>query len=132
MANFVYTQGKEGIGDDSINMLADDIRVALVSAAYTPNSLTDEFLSSVSGIVARSLALSGKSFTDGVFDAANITVSAVSGVAVTQLVIFKHTGVDATARLIARYDTGTGLPLTPSGADVPITWDNGASKIFAL
>jgi hypothetical protein len=85
-----------------------------------------------SDVVARSGALSGKTFTNGVFDASDVTVGAVAGAEVTQIVLFKHTGSDATARLIARYDTGTGLPFTPSGADVPITWDNGANKIFAL
>ena len=36
------------------------------------------------------------------------------------------------AELICYLDTGTGLPVTPTGADIAITWDSGASKIFAL
>jgi hypothetical protein len=132
MANAIFLEGKAGILDGSIDVAADDIRVALLTAAYTPNLLTNKFLSDLTGIVARSPALSGKTTTGGVFDAANTTVAAVTGAEVTQLVLFKHTGADGTARVIAYYNVGTGLPFTPSGADVPITFDNGASKIFAL
>ena len=34
--------------------------------------------------------------------------------------------------LIAHLDTGTGFPVTPNGSDITVTWDAGASKIFAL
>jgi len=132
MANFLYAKGKEGLLDGSINLESDDIRVALVSAAYTPNVNADDLMNDLTGIVARSGALSGKTFTLGVFDANDVLVGSVSGSVVTQLVLFKHTGSDATARLIANFNTGTGLPFTPSGSSVPITWDNGSSKIFAL
>ena len=48
--------------------------------------------------------------------------------------VFKHTGADATARLIAYIDTPTsGLPFTPAVSQtVNVTWDNGANKIFKL
>ena len=47
--------------------------------------------------------------------------------------LFKHTGSDATARLICYIDTATGLPFTPAaGQAVAITWDNGSNKIFKL
>ena len=29
-------------------------------------------------------------------------------------------------------DTATGLPITPNGGDIIVTWDNGANKIFKL
>lgn len=134
MSNFMYDEAKERILDGTIDLAADDIRVALVDATYSPNQSADEFLSTLSSaIVARSGALASKTFANGAFDAADTTVSAVTGAEVTQIVVFKHTGSDATARLILHFDTGvTGLPFTPSGADVPITWSNGASKIFRL
>jgi hypothetical protein len=34
--------------------------------------------------------------------------------------------------LIAYIDTATGLPVTPGGGDIDITWDNGSNKIFKL
>jgi len=134
MSNFVYQLACGSILNQDIDLVNDDIRIALVSAAYTPNLVSDQFVDDLgAAIVARSGALSGKSVSaSGVFDADDVTVSAVSGDPVTQLVGFKHTGDDTTARLIWLMDTGTGLPFTPSGGNVPITWNDGADKIFAL
>ena len=134
MANSWYDLGLQGVGDQSIAMLTDDIRIALVTAGYTRNLATDQFVSDVGGgnIVARSTALQTKSFTGGVFNAANITIVGVSGSVVTQAVIYKYNASDSLARLIMSIDTGTGLPLTPNGGDVPVTWSAGATKIGKL
>ncbi len=132
MASLRYAAGLEGIGDRTVDMLGGDIRVALVSSAYTPNALTHKFLSDITGIVARTPALTGKTFTGGVFDADDATAPTVTGAVIVQLVGFLHTGSDATARLIWLNDTGTGLPFTPSGSNVPIAWDNASNKIFSL
>ena len=48
------------------------------------------------------------------------------------LILYQHTGTDATARLIAYIDTATGLPVTPNGGDITIVWDDGPNKIFKL
>jgi hypothetical protein len=50
------------------------------------------------------------------------------------LVIFVHTGSDATARLIAFIDTpSAGLPFTPAVSQaVTVTWDTGPNKVFKL
>lgn len=38
--------------------------------------------------------------------------------------VYIDTGVAGTLRLIAYIDTGvTGLPVTPNGGDINITWD---------
>jgi len=29
-------------------------------------------------------------------------------------------------------DTATGLPITPNGGDIIITWDNGTNRILRL
>ena len=68
----------------------------------------------------------------GVADAADTTFTSVSGDTVEAIVLYKDTGDAATSPLIAYIDTATGLPLTPNGGDVTITWDNGANKIFKL
>jgi hypothetical protein len=82
----------------------------------------------------RTAALSGKSVTNGVADASDTSLVATAATASKALAIFKHTGSDATARLIAYIDTPTsGLPFTPSaGQTIDITWDSGANKIFKL
>jgi hypothetical protein len=135
MANALYTKAKQGLIDGSIDLDTDDIRAVLVDGAdYTPNLATHQFLSSIpSGArVAVSGALQNKSVTDGVFDADDIVIAAVSGDQFEYIVLYKHTGNDATARLIYLIDTATGLPCTPNGSDITLSWDNGADKIFRL
>ncbi len=86
--------------------------------------------SSGAGIIVRSSALASKTSTLGVLDAADVTFSAVSaGAALDAIVIFKDTGSDATSPLVLIACTATGLPVTPNGGDITITWDNGNFKI---
>ena len=56
---------------------------------------------------------------------------AVTGAQVTKLVIYIDTGTASTSPLVAFLDTSvTGLPVTPNGGDITITWN--ASGIFTL
>ena len=68
------------------------------------------------------------------FDAADITFSGLaSPPTVEGLVIFNDTGTDTTSRLVAWFDTATGLPTSgTSVTSVTVTWDNGSNKIFSL
>jgi hypothetical protein len=135
MANSLYTKAKQGLIDGSIDLDTDDIRVVLVDGAdYTPNLATHEFLGSIpaGARVAVSGALQNKSVTDGVFNADDIVIAGVTGDQFEYLVLYKHTGSDATARLILLIDTATGLPCTPNGSDITISWPSGADKIFRL
>ena len=134
MANVLYDKGREGFLDGSIDWDTDDIRVALVRTAYTFNAAHDFMDDIGANDNGRSAALGSKTVTNGVADAADTTLTATSAVACNALVIFKHTGSDATARLIAYIDTpSAGLPFTPSASQVVnITWDNGSNKIFKL
>jgi len=133
MASVLYDPGREGILDDTIAMNAGDIRVMFVKSTYT-FSAAHKFISDLGAVDnGRSAALASKTYTSGVFDAADSSLTATAAVACNALVIFLHTGADATARLIAYIDTGTGLPMTPgAGQNIPITWDNTANKIFKL
>lgn len=131
----LYDKGREGIAG-SIDLLADDIRVAAVGAGYTPNLATHQYVADLgANIIARSGSLGSKTVAAGVFDAADTTITlAASQPVVACLVIFKSTGVDATSQLICYINTATGLPFTPSsaGGDVIITWPNGTDRIFKL
>lgn len=136
MANALYDKGREAFLTGSINWEADTIKVALVRG-YT-FSASHEYLSDITGagggtIVATSAALTSKTPTAGVADAADFTWSAVgTGAACAYIIIYKDTGVAGTSRLIAYIDTATGLPVTPNGGDITVTWDSGANKIFKL
>ena len=135
MANALYNKGREGFLDGSIDWDTDDIRCILVDTAdYTVDLATHDNLDDVPGDarVATSGALTSKTVTDGVADAADVTLSSVTGDTCEAIVIYKHTGTESTSRLIAYIDTATGLPVTPNGGDITIQWDSGANKIFKL
>jgi hypothetical protein len=69
--------------------------------------------------------------TNGLFDGDNVTYSSVTGNSVEALVIYIDTTVAGTSRLVAYIDSGvTGLPVTPNGGDISITWS--VSGIFQL
>jgi hypothetical protein len=133
MANLIFDSAREAFLNGGINWTSDDFRVVLISSGYTFSSAHD-FLNDIVGgnRVATSTSLTGKTSTAGVADAADITFTAVTGSAVTQFVIYRHTGTESTSNLIAYFDTATNLPITPNGGDITIQWDSGANKIFKL
>ena len=102
------------------------------TASYTYNA-SHEFYSSVSAaVVGTDQELGTKTFTNGLFDAADSVFPAVTGAQSEALVIYvKNAGANTTWRLVAYIDTGvTGLPVTPNGGDINVTWN--ASGILQL
>jgi hypothetical protein len=135
MANALYAKGRQKFLEGGIAWGSDNIKAVLVdTGAYTPNLSTHEFLSDIAGgaRIATSGNLSSKTTTDGVADAADVTFVGVSGVQSEAVVLYKDTGTAGTSPLIAYIDTATGLPVTPSGGDIAVAWDNGSNKIFKL
>jgi hypothetical protein len=133
MANAIYPKYKEAIIQSSANSsLTGTVKVALVDTGTYTYSAAHEFYSSLSGVVGTDQTIGAtKSYTNGVFDGGDVTFTAVSGATVEALVIYIDTGVAGTSRLVAYIDTGvTGLPVTPNGGDITVTWN--ASGIFAL
>lgn len=135
MANAIYDKAREKFLNGTLSWSSDNIKAVLVDAAdYTVNLATHEFLSDipVAGRVSTSANLDNKTSTAGVADADNITFTAVTGDPSEALVLFKDTTNASTSPLIAYIDSATGLPVTPNGGDINITWDNGSNKIFKL
>jgi hypothetical protein len=117
---------------DAVDLVSDNLKVVLVDAADYTFSAAHDFLDDIAAgaRVATSGNLANKTVTAGVFDADDITLSAVTGDPSEALVIYKDTGTEATSSLICYLDTGTGLPVTPNGGDITIAWSSGANKIF--
>jgi len=134
VANSLYDKGREGILDGSISVSSGSVKALLATSGYAPNTSTHANVSDVGSgnIVARSSAFTSKTETGGVFDAADITYPAVTGSACNYIVLYIDSGSDATSRLIGVIDTATGLPVTPNGGDIQVTWDNGTNRIFKL
>lgn len=138
MANALYPKWKEALLQNSADSDLDGsgttgVYVALVDTGTYTYSSAHEFYSSLSGIVGTDQEIGAtKSYTNGVFDGGDVTFTAVTGASCEALVLYrKNAGADTTWRLIAYIDTGvTGLPVTPNGGDINITWN--ASGIFAL
>lgn len=134
MANALYAKWKEQLLQFTANnnLSAGTVKVALVdTGVYTYNS-ADQFYSAVSSaVVGTPQTIGSKTFTNGVFDGADVTYTAVTGNSVEALVIYIDTGTASTSPLVAYIDTSvTGLPVTPNGGDITVTW-NGTG-IFAL
>ena len=116
--------------------LDDSIKLVFVDHADdTPSTASDDMLEDVlaAARVGTSGAFASKTFTDGVFDAADITVTSVTGDPFESIVIYNDTpGTEATKDLIAYIDQATGLPTTPNGGDITVQWDSGGNKIFKI
>lgn len=133
MANAIYPLYKQALLDAAADVALDTgtVKVALVDTGTYIYSAAHEFLTSLTGVVGTAQTIGTKTITNGLFDGADVTFTAVTGASVEALVIYIDTGVAATSRLVAYIDTGvTGLPVTPNGGNISITWN--ASGIFQL
>ena len=131
MTNQLYPSFKALLLNGDIDLAADDIKVALVDTNDVAFSTSHDFLNDVSAsVVATSGNLASKTTTGGVFDAADITFTGVTGDVSEALILYKDTGSAATSPLICFIDSATGLPITPNSGNVVVAWH--ASGIFAL
>lgn len=135
MANALFDKARQRFLEGQFNWNTDTIKAVLVdTGTYTPNLSAHEFLSDVgSGSrISTSGAFTGKATSGGAADANDVTFTSVTGASIEAIILYKDTGTDSTSPLIAFIDTATGLPITPNGGDIIVTWDNGANKIFKL
>lgn len=143
MANaiyYAYLNGILGAHATYVDLDANAIKIALVdngSGDGAPDATSDDFWDDQDGgLIGTAYTLAAKtvgSVAAGVFD--NTTdpapaFSAVTGATVESLVMFKDTGTPSTSNLICYWDTATGLPLTPNGGDVNVTFSaSGIIKV---
>lgn len=135
MANALFDTGRAAFLGADVDWLADNIKLYLVdNADYTVNLSTHDFADDVPtpAKVATSGNFASKTSTAGVADAADITLTAVTGDPSESIVIWKDTATQSTSQLIAYIDTATGLPVTPNSGDVVVQWQNGGNAIFKL
>lgn len=135
MANSLYARGKQRMLEKLISFKDDDIQALLVSADYTLDLSTHEFLSDVQAYALGGSAkpLADKTTTLGVFDAADVSwLQVPGGDTAKAVVLFKNTGEAGTSPLLGYIDTITGFPVATNGSDITVQWDNGAFKIFSL
>ena len=131
MASAIYPKFKEALLQGDYDLSTAVVRAVLVDTGTYTYSSAHDFYNDLSGVVGtESGAFASKTFTNGTFDAADITFTAVTGATAEAIVLFVDTGNVATDALIAFLDSATGLPVTPNGGDINVTWN--ASGIFTL
>lgn len=137
MANAIYPKYKQSVlsADASVDLLQSTANVApyvaMVSSSYTYSS-THQYYSDLAGVQGTDQQITSPATTSGTFSGANVTFTSVTGSTVVALVIYrKNAGANTTWRLVLFEDTSvTGLPVTPNGGNIVITW-NG-SGIFTI
>lgn len=131
MASAIYPKFKEALLQGTYNLSTAVVRAVLVDTGTYTYSSAHDFYNDLSGVVgSESGAFASKTFTNGTFDAADITFTAVTGSTAEAIVLFVDTGNVTTDALIAYLDSATGLPVTPNGGDITVTWN--ASGILTL
>lgn len=139
MANAIYPKWKQAIMQATANSSlagsgATGTYAALIDTGVTGYNSAHEFYSSlVSAQIGTEIEIGAtKTYTDGVFDGADVAFGATSGNTAEAVVLFvKNAGANTTWRVVAFLDTGiTNLPVTPNGGSISISWD--ATGIFGL
>lgn len=121
-------------GFAAVDVVADTIRGMFIDHADdTPVLATDQDMADIAAAArvpaeASCPALGTPtvgSVSAGVFDAADLTFTALSGDQAESLILYKDTGTEATSPLLYMWDTITGIPLTPNGGNVTVAWNAG-------
>lgn len=142
MANSFYTaflNGILGAHATRVVLSSDTIKMALIDngGADTGPDVADDFWDDQDGsLVGTAYTLGAKTVgtvAAGVFDNTvdpAPAFTAVSGATCESLVFFKDTGTPTSSNLLWWFDTATGLPLTPNGGDVNVTFNaSGIAKV---
>lgn len=135
MANTLYSNARQMFLTAQLNWVTDTVKACLIDTTkYTIQVDSDLYFSVIpsNAIVGSVVTLTNKVGVLGAADANDTTFSAVSGPTIGAVILFKDTGDPSTSPLIAYIDSAVGLPITPNGGDIIITWDNGTNRIFRV
>lgn len=137
MANTLYPLVKPKLRARTVNLSTDTIKAQLVDTGAYAYSAAHEFLSDIpaGARIGAAQPLVNKSEYFAFFDAddtifTSVPAGAGSASAAEAIAFYKDTGVPGTSSLIALFDTATGLPVSPDGGNIKITWD--AAGILSL
>jgi hypothetical protein len=137
MANSLYNYARQLAATTGLTWTTGVFRAYLIDDDAAPGytfSAAHQYFSSldVATRAAGPVALTC-SAADGACDASDITFTAVAaGPAIDAVMIMKFVSVDGDSPNVAWIDTATGLPITPNGGDIIVTWDSGTNKIFRV
>lgn len=119
-----YDHGRNEIAKGNVALGTDSLLMVAVDAGYTVDLAAHQNLDDIpSAARIASVNLSGESFpdSDGALDVADPTFPSVTGDDITQIVVCKDTGDEATSTLLWHYDSSGDFPITPNGGDINVT-----------
>lgn len=134
MANFVPNSVRNNVWNSGMpDLTSVTVKAMFVDHTDDTPAVTDDFIDDILSAgripaIASCPTLGTKtngSLGVGIFDAADTVFTALSGDQAESLILFEDSGTESTSDLLARWDTATGLPLTPNGADVTAQWASG-------
>lgn len=137
MSNALFNPFKQQLLDNTtaLDLDGDTIKATLIDAAdYTFNAAHDEYSGASTDVtaaakVAESAQLGSPTCTNGTFDTADFSWTAVTGDQSENIIVWDDTVTND--RMMIFYDTGmTGMPVTPNGGNINVTVN--ASGWFAL
>lgn len=134
MANALYDEGRDKFVNGDIDYTNDLIRLTAVNTSiYSVDLENDEFYSSIPPSARVSaVTITGKSTSKGIVDADDSSFPSVTGAQIGAFVMDRDSGSDSSSALFAFWDTAIGLPVTPNGGDITVTWSSGTNRIFKL
>jgi hypothetical protein len=126
VSNALYPKFKQALSNKEHDLDSDIIKATLIdTGAYTYAGTHSAYGTDVAAgsKIAVSPQLTTPTIVDGVFDTADFTWTAVSGVQSEAIIIWNDTPTTPTADpLCAFYDTGmTGMPVTPNSGNINVT-----------
>lgn len=128
MASALYTPFKQALLNKEHDLDTDDLRAILVDTAQYTFSAAHSTLADVPSGARQAVSgtLASRTLTNGVLDAADITITGGIAATAEAIVVYSHTGAES-AKLICYFD-GLSIPIT--AADIIIRWN--ASGLFAV
>ena len=140
MANTLYNVAREAFLTGQLNWLSPEkpikVRLGRKSGMSDQQPASMASFGTTQGDSAvwatPPVTLTNRTATNGAADGADVTFTAVTGSSIDCIVLYAEGETPDTSIPIAVIDTATGLPITPNGGDIIVTWDNGENKIFKL
>jgi len=131
-----FPRGAQRLLSGEIDFVNDDIRVALLPAAYNFNA-AHATLADVGGMASfaggKKIALENRTVDSGVFNASNVDFGVVaSGWNVGSCLIYKEGADDLDSIPLLHVANLYGVPFATNGGIVTLQWASDAARIFAL
>jgi hypothetical protein len=121
----LFDSYREALLDNGVDVISGNVKICALSAGYVVDLATHNFHDDLTNIVATSGNLASKTGADGYFDAASVSLgSPAGGSTITQLVLWRDSGVSGTSELIAWTDedaSGAPISIATNGEAITVT-----------